>query len=351
AGFGCGGQACDRAGILRDFGAHQNNVQIRLGRTHRRQLQSAGDAQRIPAAFQIYIEKSGVVGFEAVAQMVVGGTKEARASVAALDARVEHVVGADLERVGIERLAGAVVQDHREAAQLVILECLDDVGCVLDGDRRAFLGDLQIVAAVGIAPDALAEEERDARVVDALVVAVPVAVAPKRDLYRFDGIKARPRHYLLFLTAVEDDRYRAVVDEIYFHHRAELTRLDFNIASAGEREKVLVEAARFVGRGGFDERWAAAGVGVGEQRELRHDQHRAADLGERAVHLAGVVGEYAHAEDSIRQMSRVGFGVAVGNAQQHNESTRNFAHAAPVDAHLGAADALNNCPHSSVIYD
>ncbi len=130
---------------------------------------------------EIDVEASRVVGLEAIAQMVVGRAQEARAIVAALDARIEDVATADFERGGIERLASVVVQHNHEAAQLVILERLDDVGRVLDGDRRALFGDLQIVAAVGVALDALAEQQRDARVVDPLVVAVPVAVAPKRD--------------------------------------------------------------------------------------------------------------------------------------------------------------------------
>ena len=53
---------------------------------------------------------------------------------------------------------------------------LTTYGGVLDGDRRALFGDLQIVAAVRIALDALAEEQGDARVVDPLVVAVELSL-------------------------------------------------------------------------------------------------------------------------------------------------------------------------------
>src|SRR5271170_5274776 len=134
--------------------------------------------------------------------MVVGRPNEARASVTAFDARVEHVARADFERAGIERLASIVVQDHHEAAQLVVFERLDDVGRILDRDRGALFSDLQIVAAVGIALDTLAEQQRNARVVDPLVVAVPIAVAPKRDLSRFDSIESRPRHIFYFSRLV-----------------------------------------------------------------------------------------------------------------------------------------------------
>src|SRR5271155_5700494 len=190
--------------------------------------------------------------------MVVGGADEARARLAPFDARVQYVARADFERGGIERFATIIVQDNHETAQLVILERLDYIRRILDRDRRAFFGDLQIVAAVGGALDALAEQQSDSRVVDPLVVAVPVAVASKRDFPRFDGIEARPRHYFLFLTAIEDDRHRTVVNQIHFHRGAELARFNFNIASSREREKMLIEAARFGRPGGFGEGWPPA---------------------------------------------------------------------------------------------
>src|SRR5208337_5123123 len=132
--------------------------------------------------------------------MIVRGAQKSRASVAPLDARVQDVAGTDFEHGGVERLARVVVEHKHVTAELVVLERLDDVGRVLDRDRRAFFGDLQIVAAVGIALDALAEEGRDARVVDPFVVAVPIAVAARRNLPRFDGIETSSRHYRLFLT-------------------------------------------------------------------------------------------------------------------------------------------------------
>jgi hypothetical protein len=60
------------------------------------------------------------------------------------------------------------------------------------------------------------------------------------------------------LTAVEDDRHRAVIHEFHYHHRGELVGFDFNIAGAGEREKMLLEAPRFVRRGGFGKRRPSA---------------------------------------------------------------------------------------------
>src|ERR1700722_16775004 len=153
-------------------------------------------AERMPTTPEIHIEAAGVVGLEAIAEMVVRRSQKSRASVTALDARIQHVAGSHFQRGGIERLASVVVQHDYKSPQLVVLERLDHVRGVLDGDRRAFFRDLQVVAAVGIALDALAEQQRDSRIVDPLVVAIPVTVAPKRDLSRLDGIETRSRHYV-----------------------------------------------------------------------------------------------------------------------------------------------------------
>src|SRR5208337_98106 len=105
---------------------------------------------------------------------------------------------------------------------------LNHPGCVLDGYRGPLVGDLEIVAAVvGIAADAAAEEQSDARVDDPLVVVIPVAVAPKRNFPGFDDVETRLHHRLTWqlgkglahpaVAAVEDYRHRAVVHEFEFH--------------------------------------------------------------------------------------------------------------------------------------
>ena len=50
------------------------------------------------------------------------------------------------------------------------------------------------------------------------------------------------------------------------------------------------------------------------------------------------------------QVSRVSLAVAARYSQQYYESAPDLAGDAALDAHLGAADALNNCPHGCVIY-
>ena len=49
-------------------------------------------------------------------------------------------------------------------------------------------------------------------------------------------------------------------------------------------------------------------------------------------------------------MRRILLTVSRRDTQQHDESSRDLADDAPAHAHLRPADALNNCPHSCVIY-
>src|SRR5260370_29328658 len=85
-------------------------------------------------AFDIQIEAAVGVGLEAVTQMIVRRAQESRARCAVLDDRVEDVVRADFQVRGIQRLASVVVEYHDEAAELVVLERLHDVGSILDCD-------------------------------------------------------------------------------------------------------------------------------------------------------------------------------------------------------------------------
>ena len=126
--------------------------------------------------------------------MVVRIAQKARARRAALHPAIENVVRADLERLRAKFLALVVVEYDVKPTLRVAFDRFDNVGRILDGYRRAFLGDLEIEAAVGVLPDAAAEEQRDARVVDPLVVALPVAVPAKRDFARLDGVETCPCH-------------------------------------------------------------------------------------------------------------------------------------------------------------
>ena len=74
--------------------------------------------------------------------------------------------------------------------------------------------------------------------------------------------------------------------------RAEAAALDGEIASAEEADEGLVEAPSVLGRGGAAEVGATAMSHVAVEGELRHGEERAADLAERAVHLARLVIEH-----------------------------------------------------------
>ncbi len=56
-----------------------------------------------------------------------------------------------------------------------------------------------------------------------------------------------------------------------------------------KRQEVLVELVGDIGCAGIRKRWAATVAAVGEQRELRHHEHLAVDIGKRQVGLAVLV--------------------------------------------------------------
>src|SRR5690348_7107953 len=108
--------------------------------------------------------------------MIIRVAQKTRAHRTVPDPAIEHVVGADLERGRIKLFTFVVVEHDGKTGLRVALDRSDYIRRVFDGDRGAFLGDLQEEAAVGILPDATAEEQGDTRVVDPFLVAVPIAV-------------------------------------------------------------------------------------------------------------------------------------------------------------------------------
>jgi hypothetical protein len=56
----------------------------------------------------------------------------------------------------------------------------------------------------------------------------------------------------------------------------------------------------------FEEARPPAPAGVGEQRELRHDQRRALGVFEAQVHLAGLITEDAHVDDLVGEPAHSG---------------------------------------------
>src|SRR5207245_1741016 len=87
---------------------------------------------------------AALVGGETRAQVIISVAQKSRSGFTLLHAAIEHVVLADFERRGVQRLALLVVEHQDEAALAVVRDRSDHVGGILDRDRRALLRNLQV---------------------------------------------------------------------------------------------------------------------------------------------------------------------------------------------------------------
>src|SRR5262249_55967590 len=102
------------------------------------------------------------------------------------------------------------------------------------------------------------------------------------------------------LAGIEQDRYRAVVDQLDLHIPREFAGLDARHAGAADlRKRLLVEPARGDRLESARERRAPPRASVAVERELRDDQHITGDVAHGAVHLALVVREDPQVHDLV----------------------------------------------------
>jgi hypothetical protein len=123
----------------------------------------------------------------------------------------------------------------------------------------------------------------------------------------------------------EDERHRAVVDQLDGHARTEGTRLDPDAEVAERFGEALVQRLGDLRARGVRERGAVALRGVGDQRELADDEGGAADVEERPVEPLALVLEDAQARDLAREAVGLGLRVALGDAEQDEQARADLA--------------------------
>ena len=89
------------------------------------------------------------------------------------------------------------------------------------------------------------------------------------------------------------------------------------------------------GRGG-EEAGTSAGARVAVQSELRDHEHRATDVGEREIHLAGVIGEDAEPGDLVGHPDELRLGIGLREPDQQTVADTDLSDDASVDADFGA---------------
>ena len=92
-------------------------------------------------------------------------------------------------------------------------------------------------------------------------------------------------------------------------------------------------------------RRATALARVAVERELAHDEHLGARVGDRSVHHAVVVGEHPQVDDALGQLARGCVVVVVGDADEHAEARADLADDLAVDGDLRSRDPLHQRAH------
>ena len=149
------------------------------------------------------------------------------------------------------------------------------------------------------------------------------------------------------VAAVEEDRDGAVVQEGYVHVHRKTPGFHGDALAAAELAKMLVEAVGFLRLRGVIEGRPAPLPAVRRERELRDDEQRAADIGEREVHPARVILEGAQAADFLRELVGVGVGVVAQDPQQDEEPAADLRHLLASDRDARATHALDDRFHAA----
>ena len=121
-------------------------------------------------------------------------------------------------------------------------------------------------------------------------------------------------------------------------------------ARAEQRDEALVERNRGLGPRRVDEARPPALRRVAVQRELRDDEQRATDVGQREVHLVVCVGEDPEPDDLLSHPRDLLVRITRSEADERYEPTIDRpgdarCRAVIADANGGAADALEENAH------
>ena len=118
---------------------------------------------------------------------------------------------------------------------------------------------------------------------------------------------------------------------------------------AHKRQEVLVELVGDIGGAGIRKRRTAAVAAVGKQRELRHHEYLAVDIGKCQVGLAVLILVDTQPAELAPQLVGLGTRIAMAHTQQHQVAASNATHALAVDRHAGVEHALHHRAHGLLL--
>lgn len=123
------------------------------------------------------------------------------------------------------------------------------------------------------------------------------------------------------------------------------SRFHPRVRGAGEFQQPVEPDSTVLRRRGTGETGAHAGPGVRREGELTDQQQLAAGVGKRAVHLAGIIGEYAVAQQSLQHASGLRFTVIGLHCHQRQQAGTNGTDGLVVDIDAGREYALDQGNH------
>src|SRR5262249_55067330 len=144
---------------------------------------------------------------------------------------------------------------------------------------------------------------------------------------------------------IQEDRDRAVVDQLDLHVGLEAAGFAAHSSRANLFYEIFIELASLFGRRRGVERWPLALADVSVKGELRDRKNCATLIEDRAVHLAVFIFKDPQADDFLGKI--VGSGSAVGGAdtEQDEEPRANFTGGLPFDSDFSAGYALDYGSH------
>jgi hypothetical protein len=147
--------------------------------------------------------------------------------------------------------------------------------------------------------------------------------------------------------AVDEDRYRSVVDQFHAHHRLELAGCHWQGDGTQFSHEIFVERTGLVGLCCAVEGWSPSFAQISVQGELRHEENPAADIGNRPVHrLASHALEQARVANLCSDVPYVRWTIIPRDTDEDNQSTRDLAREAVAYVYTRFGYPLNDRSHA-----
>jgi len=127
------------------------------------------------------------------------------------------------------------------------------------------------------------------------------------------------------------------------HVGAKHTARDLSVVRPCFFDRELEQTARQIWRRSSREAGPRARVGIGRQRELRHQQQPTLDIGQAPIHASRTVIEDAVVENPLDETPGVLICIRWADANQGKQSTLNRRGRLAGDVHLGFQNSLYQC--------